>query len=307
MSAVPAAPLARVPPQLLLTAAAVSLQGGAALATTLFPSMGAPGVLALRMGFGALCLVLLGRAWRAVPSGRALRLVVAFGLVLGTMNLLFYLALERIPLGVTVALELLGPLGVAVAGSRSRRDLLWVALAVAGLAVLLGPTATGQADGLDPLGVLLALATGGAWAGYILLGSRLAHAVPGTAGLAWAMVVASCALVPLGVVTAGSALLEPAHLLAGLAIAVLSGVVPYSVELATLRRVGARAFGVMMSLEPAVAALAGLVVASQVPTLAAFVGIVLVVVASLGAVPGRSDAVDDLAPDATASAHQFGN
>lgn len=282
--------LARVPPPLVLTAAALSLQTGSAVATRLFPVLGAPGVLALRMGVGALCLVVLGRAWHAVPARGTRALVVAFGAVLGSMNLLFYLALERIPLGVTVALELLGPLAVAVAGSRSRRDLLWVALAAAGVAVLLGPTASGSArDGLDGVGVAFALAAGAAWAGYILLGSRVAGTLPGTAGLAWAMVAASVVLVPLGAASAGAALLEPAHLAAGVAVALLSGVLPYSLELATLRRISARAFGVMMSLEPAVALLAGLVVAGQRPGVAALGGIALVVVASLGTVPGSRE------------------
>ena len=290
MSAVAAAPLARVPPQLLLTAAAVSLQTGSALATTLFPAIGATGVLALRMGVAALALLVLGRAWRYLPRGRAVGLVIAFGAVLGAMNMLFYLALERIPLGVTVALELLGPLAVAVIGSRSSRDVLWAAVAVAGVGVLVGPTAVrslagGSGEHLDPVGVLLALAAGAAWAGYILLGHRVAGALPGTAGLAWAMVAASVVLLPLGAATAGSALLEPANLLPGIAVGVLSGALPYGIELMTMLRVGPRAFGVMMSLEPAVAVLAGLAVAGQVPSALALAGIALVVLASLGTAP----------------------
>ena len=293
MTAVAAAapgPLARVPPQLLLTAAAVSLQTGSALATRLFPAIGAPGVLALRMGVAALALLVIGRAWRFLPRGRAVGLVVAFGAVLGSMNLMFYLALERIPLGVTVALELLGPLAVAVVGSRSARDLGWAGVAVAGVAVLVGPTALrsltgGAGEHLDGAGVLLALGAGAAWAGYIVLGHRVAGALPGTAGLAWAMVAASVVLLPLGAATAGSALLEPANLLPGIAVGVLSGALPYAIELATMLRVGPRAFGVMMSLEPAVAVLAGLAVAGQVPTALALAGIALVVLASLGTAP----------------------
>jgi inner membrane transporter RhtA len=282
-----AAPGTRVPPQVLLAVAAVSLQSGSALATRLFPAIGAPGVLALRMAVGALFLVVLGRAWRFRPSRRALPLVVGFGAVMGSMNLVFYLALERIPLGVTVALELLGPLAVAVAGSRHRRELAAAAVAVAGVAVLVGPTAVGSAAaGLDPAGVGFALAAGTAWAGYILLGSRVSHAVPGTAGLAWAMVAASVVLLPLGAATAGTSLLAPEHLLPGIAVGVLSGALPYGIELAAMRRIGPRAFGVMMSLEPAVALLTGLVVAGQRPALLAVGGIALVVLASLRAGPG---------------------
>lgn len=279
------APVA-VPPQLLVVAAATSLQTGSAIATRLFDAVGAPGVLALRMGVGALLLVLVGRAWRHVPRGRGALAVVAFGAVLGSMNLLFYMALERIPLGVTVALELLGPLGVAVAGSRRARDLLWVALAAVGVLVLTNPFAASTA-GLDPVGVLLALGAGTCWAGYVLVGSRVARAAPGTSGLAWAMALSCLVLVPYGGVSAGSDLLVPAVLAAGAAVGVMSSVLPYSLELVALRRVSPRGFGIMLSLQPAVATLAGLVVAGQRLSPLVLLGIALVVAASLGAVPGR--------------------
>jgi inner membrane transporter RhtA len=272
-----------VPPQLLVVAAATILQTGSAVATRLFPLVGAPGVLALRMGVGALLLVVLGRAWRHRPRGRALAAVLVFGAVLGAMNLLFYLALERIPLGATVALELVGPLAVAVAGSRRVRDLFWVALAAAGVVVLTNPATAG----LDPWGVVLALGAGACWGGYVVVGSRVARSAPGTSGLAWAMAASCVVLVPLGIGTAGSALLSPVVLLAGVAVAVMSSVLPYSLELVAMRRVTPRGFGIMLSLQPAVATLAGLVVAGQRLSLGALGGIALVVAASLGAVPAR--------------------
>jgi inner membrane transporter RhtA len=273
-----------VPPQLLVVGGAVSLQTGSAIATRLFDQLGgAPGVLALRMGIGALVLFVAGRAWRKAPVRRGMPVVIAFGTVLGAMNLFFYLALERIPLGVTVALELVGPLGVAVAGSRRALDLLWVGLAAGGVLVLTNPATSG----LDPVGVALALGAGACWAGYVLLGARVAHLAPGTSGLAWAMAFASVWLVPLGVADAGVALLDPWLLAAGTGVALLSSVLPYSLELVALRRVSTHAFGIMLSLQPAVATLAGLVVAGQRPDLLSLLGISLVVAASLGAVPAR--------------------
>lgn len=272
-----------VPPQLLIVTGAVVLQTGSAVATRLFDVLGAPGVLAHRMGIGALLLFVGGRAWRRRPARAALPAVVAFSTVLGAMNLFYYLALERIPLGATVALELTGPLAVAVAGSRRRLDLLWVALAAAGVLVLTNPSTAG----LDPVGVALALGAGACWAGYVLLGARVARAIPGTSGLAWAMLIASLWLVPLGAVTAGPVLLDPRWLLAGATVAVMSSVLPYSLEQVALRRVSTQAFGIMLSLQPAVATLAGLVVAGQRPGAPTLLGIGLVVAASLGAVPAR--------------------
>lgn len=294
----------RVPAPVLLVAAAVSLQTGAAVATTLFEDLGATGVLALRIGVGAVCLAVLARVWRTRLPAASWGLVVSFGAVLGTMNLLFYLSLERVPLGVAVALELVGPMGVAVLGSRSRAHLVWVGAAVAGTAVLVLPGAlaelgAGAGDGvgsgpgaaagaLDPVGVLLALGAGACWAGYILLGARVGAAAPGSAGLALGMLASCVVLVPLGVTRAGAALLEPHLLLTGVVVGLLSSALPYALELSAIRRVGVRAFGVMMSLEPAVALATGLVVAGQRPAPLALVGVALVVVASLGAVPAAA-------------------
>jgi inner membrane transporter RhtA len=223
--------------------------------------------------------------WRPRLAGlgrREILLAVLFGLTLGCMNLAFYSALDRIPLGITVTLEFVGPLGVAVAGSRGALDLLWVALAAAGI-LLLSDFGTGD---LDRVGVALALLAGGLWAAYILLSARVGQAFPGGSGLALAMIVAAALLLPVGVADAGADLLVPWILAAGAAVAILSSAIPYSLELEALRRMPAGVFGVLMSLEPAVAALAGFVVLGEDLVARELVAILLVVAASAGAASG---------------------
>ena len=206
---------------------------------------------------------------------------MAFGATLAAMNLCFYEALSRIPLGIAVTLEFAGPLGVAVAGSRRLLDALWVFLAAAGI-VLLAPTGIAGASDVDPVGAGLALLAGAFWAAYILLGVRTGRAFPGGAGLALAMGLSTMLLVPFGVASAGAALLDMRLLAAGLGVAMLSSAIPYSLELEALRRLPARVFGVLMSLEPAVGALLGFVVLGEVLGLRAVVAIALVVAASAG-------------------------
>ena len=195
------------------------------------------------------------------------------------MNTSFYLALDRIPLGIAVTLEFVGPLGVAFAASRRAGDLLWAGLAAAGI-LLLSP---GLGDGLDLLGVVLALVAGGFWAAYIVLSQRIGSAFPGGAGLALAMILAAAMLIVPGIATGGGDLLDPAVLAIGLAVAVLSSAIPYSLEMEALRRLPRGVFGVMMSLEPAVAAIVGFLILSQDLAATELVAIVLVVVASAGA------------------------
>lgn len=280
-----AGPADRVPPELLVLASVTSVQVGAGLAATLFAELGAAGTSLLRLGFAALVVALI---WRPRPrdfrAPRALRAAVAYGLALGAMNLLFYEALDRIPLGIAVTLEFVGPLGVAVAGSRRRLDVLWALLAAAGM-VLFGLGAGGDA-GLDPLGVVLALAAGGCWAAYIVLAQRLSDAVPGGAGLSLGMIVAAFVPIVPGVAVGGGALLEPALVAQGAAVALLSSVIPYTLEFAALRRMARRVFGVLMSLEPAMAALVGLVVLGQRLSARELLAVGLVVVASAGASAG---------------------
>ena len=263
----------------LVLAGVVSVQVGAALATTLFDDLGPAGTVLLRVALAALVLAAIWRPAVRGMSRAALRDVATFGVVLAGMNLCFYAALDRIPLGIAVTLEFVGPLGVAIVASRRRLDAAWAVLAGCGI-VLLSPVPGGS---LDELGAGLALLAGGFWGAYIVLSARVGRALPGATGLAMAMVVAAALLVPVGVVGGGAELLEPRLVAVGFGVAMLSSAIPYSLELEALRRLAAGTFGVLMSLEPAVAALVGLVVLGQGLSAIELVAIALVVVASAGA------------------------
>jgi inner membrane transporter RhtA len=271
-----------VPPTGLVMLAVVCFQLGAAIAKGLFETAGPAGAVLLRVGFAALILLLM---WRPRLRGYALRdygLAAVFGLTLAGMNLAFYSALDRIPLGVAVTLEFTGPLGVAVIGSRRMLDLLWVGLAAAGILLLAPLGVIGGAD-LDPVGVGLALLAGVLWGSYIILSARTGSVFPGGTGLALAMCVGALALLPVGISQAGDALLDPKILLVGFGVAMLSSAVPYSLEMEALRKLPARVFGVLMSLEPAVAALVGFVVLGELLEPRAILAVVLVTVAAVGA------------------------
>ena len=261
-------------------AAAASIQFGAAFAVTLFDSLGPGGATLLRLSFAAALLLAFWRPRLRGQEPGALRLAVAFGLALGLMNWTFYEAIERIPLGAAVTLEFVGPLAVAVFGSRRRRDLVWVALAAAGILLL---SDAGGSGGLDPHGVALALFAGCCWGAYILLSARTGAVFAGGGGLALAMGVAALVALPAGLLQGGSSLLEPSLLLSGLVVALASSVIPYSLELEALRRLPPAVFGVLMSLEPAVAALAGLLILAQSLGTREVVAIALVIAASAGA------------------------
>ncbi|MET0835400.1 MAG: EamA family transporter [Thermoleophilaceae bacterium] len=268
-----------MPPTVLVLLAIASVQFGAALAKGLFDEIGAGGTVFLRVLFAALVLTALWRPSLRGHSRRTLRLVVLFGLVLACMNLAFYAALDRIPLGVAVTFEFVGPLGVAVAGSRKALDLLWVALAAIGILLL---SDFGGAD-LDALGVGLAFLAGALWAAYILLSARLGREFEGADGLALAMVVGTVVLIPVGVADGGSDLLVPWILAVAAAVAVLSSAIPYTLEMEALRRMPTGIFGVLMSLEPAVAALAGFILLGEELVAREVVAILFVVAASAGA------------------------
>jgi inner membrane transporter RhtA len=268
-----------VPPPVLVVAAVSSVQFGAAFAKSIFDEIGPSGTVFLRMLFAALVLMAI---WRPRLSGHARRdavLIVLFGASLAGMNGTFYAALDRIPLGVAVTFEFVGPLSVAVFGSRSRLDLVWVVLAAAGIVLL---SDFGGAD-LDGLGVALALIAGAFWAAYILLAARVGQAFPGGGGLALAMLVALVPLAPIGIAEAGADLLIVWVLAAGFAVAMLSSAIPYTLELEALRRMPANVFGVLMSLEPALAATAGFIVLGEDLVAREIVAILLVVAASAGA------------------------
>jgi len=268
----------RVPAPLLVLAAALSVQTGAGIARGLFDDLGPAGTVLLRTLFGA---VVVGALWRPRVRGRDrgdLGAAVAFGLVLAAMNLTFYEAIDRIPLGIAVAIEFAGPLGVAIAGSRRRLHVAWVVLAGVGILLLVR---TGGSASLA--GVGFAAAAAACWAAYILLSQRAGRAFPRGEGLAIAMVVGTVALLPVGVAGAGSSLLALGPLATGAAIGVLSSAIPYSLELEALRRLPSRVFGVLLSLDPAIAALVGLVILGQDLGPREIAGIALVVLASVGA------------------------
>jgi inner membrane transporter RhtA len=267
----------------------ISVQLGAAVAKSLFDSLGPGGTVFLRIAFAALVLFLLVRP-KLGGHDRAGYLVAGlFGLTLAGMNFSIYLAFDRIPLGVAVTLEFVGPLGVAVAGSRRLLDLLWVVLAAAGILLLAPLSVLGGMD-LDPVGVAFALLAGCLWASYILLSARTGSAFPGGTGLVIALCVGTFVLFPFGMAGAGYALLDPKLLLAGFGVAMLSSAIPYSLELEALRKLPARVFGVLMSLEPAVAALAGLVVLGERLEMRAVAAIIFVTIAAAGAsLFGRRD------------------
>jgi inner membrane transporter RhtA len=265
-------------PVLVLTAIA-SVQFGSAIAATLFHRIGPGGAVWLRLVFGTIILLPLWRPRLAGRTRRELLLPLVFGLVLAAMNFTFYSAVHRIPLGIAVTFEFVGPLGVAIVGSRRLLDLVWVALAVAGILAL----THGGVHHLDPIGVVLALLAGCLWAAYILLNARLGRAFEGGTGLSLAMCVATVVMIPIGITQGGSHLLEPHVLLLGAAVGLLSSAIPYSFENEALRRIDPAVFGVLMSIEPAMAALAGFLVLGQGLAAREVLGIALVVVASVGA------------------------
>ena len=267
-----------VPAPLYVIVGITSTQIGGAIAKTLFDDLGPAGTVLLRTLFAAIVLLLL---WRPVVAGHPredLLLAVAFGIALAAMNLSFYEAIDRIPLGIAVTIEFVGPLAVAIGGSRRALDLVWVALAAVGIVLL------ARAGGhVNTAGILFALLAGVFWATYILLSARTGRVFPGGSGLSLAMAVGSVLLLPVGIAGGGSALLRPELLAAGAGVAMLSSAIPYSLELAALRRLPTRVFGILLSLEPAVAALAGFVILGQGLRPRDGIAIALVAAASAGA------------------------
>ena len=266
------------------TIAMVSFQIGATFAKQLIPAIGAPGTAALRLGLAALLLVVLQRPWRSMPSRSAWPVVLAYGVSLGAMNSVFYVALSRIPLGIAVAIEFVGPLAVAVFASRRRLDYLWVGLAAIGLSLLLPMTHSGAA--LDPIGVLYALAAGVGWALYIIFGQKAGQA-QGPSASTWGLMVAAFLTVPVGVADAGVTLFDPSILPFGVAVAIFSSALPYTLEMIALRRLSTKVFGTLMSFEPAIAAIAGVVLLHERLTITQWTAIGAIILASVGAVAGE--------------------
>lgn len=274
------------PAPVLVLGGIASVQSGAAIATRLFPDVGPFGTLLLRLGLSALLLLAVARPTWSGRRRADVILVVAYAVVLAAMNATFYEALDRIPLGIAVTVEFVGPLAVAVGGSRRRLDVVWVGLAALGVVLL----TSGGTGGLDLVGVVLAAVAGGFWGVYILLAQRLGRAYPGATGLTVALTIGAICVLPFGIAAGGAKLLRPDVLGRGAAVALLSSAVPYSLELFALRRMRASVFGVLMSLEPAMAALSGLVFLGQHLRPREWVAIGCVMAASIGATRGSRTA-----------------
>lgn len=266
-------------PIAVLLIAMLSLQGGASLAKTLFPSVGATGITALRLGFGTLILCLIFKPWRLRFSREQRMPLLMYGLALGAMNFMFYLAIRTVPLGVAVALEFTGPLALALFGSRRLLDFVWVLLAVVGLGFLL-PFGAGMAS-IDPLGAALAVGAGACWAIYILAGQR-AGAEHGPATVAIGSLIASIIFVPLGLTFVESGIWHWSVLPVALLVALLSSAIPYSLEMIALTRLPARIFGTLMSLEPAMAAFSGMLFLGETLTPLQCLALLAIITASAG-------------------------
>ncbi|MGW3949576.1 EamA family transporter [Streptomyces sp. NPDC004752] len=282
----------------LVLAGGISVQFGAAVAVTLMPRAGALGVVTLRLFAAAVVLLLVCRPRLRGHSRTDWGTVIVFGITMAAMNGLFYQAADRIPLGAAVTMEVLGPLALSVLASRRAVNAVWAALALAGVFLLGG----GGFTDLDPVGVAFALGAGAMWATYIVFSARTGRRFPQADGLALAMAVAALLFLPLGIAESGSRLLNPTTVALGSAVAVLSSVLPYTLELLALRRLPASTFAILMSLEPAIAATAGFLILDQSLSLTQSLAIALVIAASMGAVRthaarGKANSERELPPD----------
>lgn len=268
-------------PYLALIGGMVSLSAGTSFAKTLYPLVGPAGTAALRVGLSALILLAVFRPWRTAFTGGDLRALGVYGAVMGLMNLSFYMALNTIPLGVALAIEFMGPLSVALFNSRRLVHFVWVGFAVLGLGLLLpldGAVAT-----LDPIGCAYAAAAGLFWAGYIVFGKRVSH-LPSGATVAIGMSAAAITVVPFGVAGAGLSLFQPNILALGLVVALVSSALPYTLDMIALRHIPKRTFGVALSGDPAIGALAGLLVLGERLSILQWLAIAAIITASVGAV-----------------------
>ena len=272
-------PDSAVLPVAALIVAMFSFQLGAAIAKQMFPLVGAAGATALRLGLASPLLLAVWRPWRIRPDAREARTLIIYGVAMGWMNLFFYLSLNRIPLGIAVALEFTGPLAVAIGTSRRAIDFAWIVLAALGLLALL-PLGL-RSEPLDPIGVGYALAAGACWALYIVYGQKAGN-VHGGQTAALGSLAAALVVVPIGIAQAGTALLSPAVLPAACAVALLSSALPYSLEMYALTRLPTRTFGVLMSGDPALAALSGLAFLGETLSVVQWTAIASIMLASAG-------------------------
>jgi inner membrane transporter RhtA len=269
----------KLPPIPAVLLSIVSVQGGAAIAKGLFPLLGAGGTASVRIGFSALILVLAVRPNLKRLTSAQWKIVIPYGIILGVMNLLFYCALARIPMGLAVTLEFIGPLGLALAGSRRAIDLLWVVLAGAGIALI----APWSGEGVDLIGVIFALLAGVCWAIYILLSKRAGAQLPGQMAVAVGMLFAAFTVLPFGILEGNLQVMTPYLLLLSVTLAMFSSVLPFTLEMQALRTMPPRMFSILMSLEPAVAALVGLLLLGEQLKLGQWLAVICIVIASSGA------------------------
>ena len=267
-----------IPPVAAVLLAILSVQSGAAIAKGLFPAIGAAGTASLRIGISALILLAVYKPNLFQISAKQWKLVIPYGLSLGAMNLIFYFAIERIPIGLAVTLEFIGPLLVAVYGSKRLIDFVWILFAVAGI-VLIAPWSN---NGIDVLGVLFALLAGVFWAAYILLGGKISKIMKGGDAVATGMLFASLLIVPFGLLGNGLINLTPSLFSLGLALALLSSAIPFTLEMKALGQLPTRTFSILMSLEPAVASICALLFLQEHLSLSEVFAVILVVIASAG-------------------------
>lgn len=265
---------------ILLLIAMASIQSGATLAKKIFPVVGAAGTSGLRLFFAALIMWIIWRPWRVKITRVELKSVAIYGISLGLMNLLFYFALARIPLGIAVALEFTGPLAVAIFSSKRKLDIAWAIMAAIGLYLLLPVDSNTSA--LDPIGMLFAVGAGFFWALYILFGKKAGGNLHGTLAVSWGMLFAAIVVIPFGAVSAGATLLDWNILPIAFCVGVFSSALPYTLEMFALKDIPTQTFGVLMSLEPAIAALAGFIFLSEQLTFLQIAAVFCIMLSSLG-------------------------
>ena len=285
-----------------LLIAMLSIQFGSALAKSLFDELGPWGVVALRVSFSAIILFSIWRPKLHSKVKTHFKLILAYGIIMACMNCAFYAAIDRIPLGIAISLEFTGPLGLAAIKSRQWRDGLWALLAACGILLLtpfgssLGGSLSGSFGGsldsstINPVGVALALIAGVFWALYILLAAKIGPALPGVEGLSWGLLVGTILLLPIGIATAGGALLDPKLLATGAGVAILSTALPYACEIAALRSIPVKVFGVMLSVEPMMGVLAGFLILGETLSARSLMACLLVSIAAAGAAQFKQSA-----------------
>lgn len=265
---------------LLLMIAMASIQGGATIAKKVFPVLGPAGTSALRLFFAMVILWTIFRPWKKPITKEQLKKLLVYGVCLGLMNLSFYYALERIPLGLAVSLEFLGPLSVAIFSSRKKIDYIWAVLAGIGI-FLIVPELNGV-TAIDPVGALLAVVAGAFWAGYILYGKKAGKDIDGTLAATWGMTFAAIIVIPAGLFTSAEKIFSLDILPFGIGIAILSSALPYTLEMLSLKKLPTKTFGVLMSLEPAIAAIAGLLFLDEHLSFLQWSAMLLIMLSSLG-------------------------